>query len=74
VDGGFGSAVLESLAKQGLTKVSVKLHGLPDEFVEHGTPNELHQMLKLDAKGIAEVAKQLLESRQDTTATQLVTG
>ncbi|MCX6143835.1 MAG: hypothetical protein NTZ35_11500 [Ignavibacteriales bacterium] len=52
----------------------MKLHGLPDEVVEHGTPNELYQMLKLDARGIAEVAKQLLESRQDTRATQLVTG
>jgi 1-deoxy-D-xylulose-5-phosphate synthase len=74
IHGGFGSAVLESLARQGLNKVSVKLHGLPDEFVEHGTPNELHQMLKLDARGIAEVAKQLLQSRQDATATQLITG
>ena len=74
VSGGFGSAVLESLARQGLTKVLVKLHGLPDEFVEHGTPNELHQMLRLDARGIAEVARQLFESRQGTTATQLVTG
>ena len=74
INGGFGSAVLESLARQGLNKVSVRLHGLPDEFVEHGAPNELHQMLKLDARGIAEVAKQLLQSRQAATATQLATG
>ena len=74
INGGFGSAVLESLARQGVNKVCVRLHGLPDEFVEHGTPNELHQMLRLDARGIAEVATQLLQSKQDATATQLTTG
>ena len=70
--GGFGSAVLESLARQGLNKVVVKLHGLPDEFVEQGTPNELYQKLKLDARGIAEVAKEFLRSRQNAGADQLI--
>jgi 1-deoxy-D-xylulose-5-phosphate synthase len=74
INGGFGSAVLESLARQGLNKASVKLHGLPDEFVEHGTPNELYKLLRLDARGIAEVAKQLLQSRQDARAAELITG
>ena len=74
IHGGFGSAVLESLARQGLNRVSVKLHGLPDEFVEHGMPHELHQMLKLDEKGIAEVAKKLLQLRRDATAAQLMTS
>jgi 1-deoxy-D-xylulose-5-phosphate synthase len=74
INGGFGSAVLESLARQGLNRVFVKLHGLPDEFVEHGSPDELHQKLKLDASGIAEVAKQLLQSKQAAIASQLIAG
>jgi 1-deoxy-D-xylulose-5-phosphate synthase len=74
IQGGFGSAVLESLARQGLTKVPVRLHGLPDEFVEHGTPNELHELLGLDAQGIADTAKELVRSKQVARATQLITG
>lgn len=57
VQGGFGSAVLEGLARLNLQSAHVKLHGLPDEFVEQGTPAELHAMLKLDAPGIASVVK-----------------
>jgi deoxyxylulose-5-phosphate synthase len=35
----------------------VKVHGIPDEFIEHGSPQELYAMLKLDAPGIASVVK-----------------
>ncbi len=55
--GGFGSAVLEELARIGIQHVRVKVHGIPNEFVEHGTPAELHAMLKLDVPGIASVVK-----------------
>lgn len=34
--GGAGSAVLEFLEAEGVTDVSVKRIGLPDEFIEHG--------------------------------------
>lgn len=57
VTGGFGSAVLECIAEKGHPNVRVRLHGVPDEFVEHGTPAELHAMLRLDAPGIASVVK-----------------
>ncbi|MEK6755931.1 MAG: transketolase C-terminal domain-containing protein, partial [Bacteroidota bacterium] len=72
VQGGFGSAVLESLSRQGVANVSVKLHGLPDDFVEHGTPSELHQMLKLDPRGIADTVKEFLSSRQSKAALELI--
>jgi 1-deoxy-D-xylulose-5-phosphate synthase len=72
VQGGFGSAVLESLAKQGLTDVTIKLHGLPDTFVDHGTPAELYQLTKLDAAGIAELTKELLTSRHGKRAYELI--
>jgi 1-deoxy-D-xylulose-5-phosphate synthase len=34
--------------------------GIPDQFIEHGTPAELYHMLGLDAEGIAaSIIKQL---------------
>lgn len=57
IHGGFGSAVLECIVKKNFSHVHLKLHGLPDEFIEHGTPAELHALLKLDAPGIASVVK-----------------
>ncbi|MBI3578358.1 MAG: 1-deoxy-D-xylulose-5-phosphate synthase, partial [Ignavibacteriales bacterium] len=73
VVGGFGSAVLESLNKLGLMNVSVKVHGIPDQFIEQGTPNELHHMLKLDGVGIAEVVKEFLSSKHGKSALELIT-
>jgi 1-deoxy-D-xylulose-5-phosphate synthase len=71
--GGFGAAVLESLSRQGLVNVSVRLHGLPDAFVEHGSPSELQRMLRLDGPGIAEVVKEFLASRKGRPALELIT-
>ncbi len=53
IQGGFGSAVLEFFADNGYTP-TVKRLGIPDIFVEHGTPDELYQMLGLDANGLKE--------------------
>lgn len=39
--GGFGSAVLECLAENGLHNVPVKRLGIPDRFVEHGAKEVL---------------------------------
>ncbi len=52
IQGGFGSAVLEFMADNGY-QVQTKRLGISDSFVEHGTPEELYQMLGLDANGIA---------------------
>ena len=73
IQGGFGSAVLESLVEQGKGKNSVKLLGLPDSFVDHGTPKELHQLLKLHPQGIAETAKIFLSSNEGKSALELLT-
>ena len=51
--GGFGSAVLETLADAGLQNVDVHRIGLPDSFIEHGTAADQRQRLHLDAEGIA---------------------
>ncbi len=59
VEGGAGSAVLESLAAQGV-EVPVLQLGLPDQFVEHGDPAQLLADCGLDAPGIARAIRERL--------------
>lgn len=61
IQGGFGSAVAEYVA-QHHQNVDLKIHGIDDIYVDHGTQEELHKDLLLDAQGIAEVAKDFLAS------------
>ena len=60
VSGGFGSAVAEYLAAQGITDTRLKIHGVPDRFVEQGTPAELQRDLMLDPPGITTIVRDLL--------------
>ncbi len=64
ITGGFGSAILEFMNQHNIKDVDVIVHGLPDRFVEHGTPDELFRDLKLDAKGISEIIKDHLLSKE----------
>ena len=52
--GGMGSAILEYIADHGYTP---KIHriGIPDCFVQHGTPNELYKICGMDATSIENV-------------------
>ena len=69
IQGGFGSAVLEFMSDNNYN-IQVKRLGISDNFVEHGTPEELYHMLGLDAEGIAasilDVAKHLKPAKQLT--------
>lgn len=51
INGGFGSAVLEYFADKGYKPDIIRI-GLPDEFVTHGTVNELHHLVEIDTAGI----------------------
>lgn len=51
IAGGAGSAVNEYFMAQRLRREVLNL-GLPDEFVEQGTQQEIYQMLQLDSAGI----------------------
>lgn len=53
VRGGLGSAVIEYMADHNLHPEVIRL-GLPDQFVEHGTPEELYRLVGLDAETIKE--------------------
>lgn len=60
VVGGFGSAVVETIARLQIPNVRVKVHGIPDRYIEHGTLEELYRALRLDGSGIAAVVKDFL--------------
>ena len=59
--GGFGSAVLETLAEYGI-QVPVKRIGLPDIFIEHGSPAFLREKYGLTPEGIYQKALELLRA------------
>jgi len=59
--GGFGSAILESLNDAGLFHVALQRIGVPDVFVEHGTQAWLRSKYGLDAKAITSAAFQLVQ-------------
>ena len=49
--GGMGSAVLEFMADNGYAP-RIERIGLPDSFVEHGSPQELYQLCGMDEEAI----------------------
>ena len=51
VKGGLGSAVLEYMAAHGYTP-KVEIMGIPDEFIEHGAPEELYRLCKMDKEDV----------------------
>ena len=52
--GGMGSAILEFMADHGYTP-NVRRIGIPDRFVQHGTPKELYQICGMDAESIKKI-------------------
>jgi 1-deoxy-D-xylulose-5-phosphate synthase len=60
VTGGFGSAVLEFMAANNYS-AQVKILGIPDRIVEHGSIKELHAECGYDAKGIANTVREMMK-------------
>jgi 1-deoxy-D-xylulose-5-phosphate synthase len=62
--GGFGSAVAELLVDRRLGReVKLLRLGYPDEYVEHGTPQELLDKYSLNPAGISAAASTLLKKK-----------
>ena len=61
--GGFGSAVLELLAGEGIVNLPVRCMGLPDRFIEQGPQDLLRKNYGLSADGIFQQAMRLLAHR-----------
>ena len=62
VVGGFGSAVLEFMNEHKY-KAEVKMLGIPDHLVEHGTPKELHRECGYDAQAIKEAVLEMMRGK-----------
>jgi len=58
VKGGFGSAILEFMATHGY-KNDLRILGIPDRLVEHGTPAELHRECEYDAAAIITAVREM---------------
>ncbi len=69
VVGGFGSAVAEFIAVHNY-KAEIKILGIPDRLVEHGTLKELHRECGYDAKAIADTAREMMKEK--VTVSQLL--
>ncbi len=61
VAGGFGSAVLEFMNEYSY-KADVKILGIPDRLVEHGTPKQLYQEIGIDAPAIANHIREMVSA------------
>ena len=61
--GGAGSGVLEYLARKQLCKPVLQL-GLPDEFIKHGSPQEILAELQLDSPGVLAQIKAFMDQHQ----------
>src|SRR5690606_40032536 len=53
--GGLGSAILEFYAKHHIDDMVVRLMGIPDLFVEHGSISEQRNEVGLNAEGVLQV-------------------
>ena len=60
LQGGFGSAVLELLHDQGMTRHQVKRLGIGDRFIEQGPQDQLRHDVGIDHDGIVQAIQSLV--------------
>jgi 1-deoxy-D-xylulose-5-phosphate synthase len=61
LQGGFGSAILELLADEGLSDIQISRLGIPDEFVKHGSQEILLDKYGLNKSGIINRVMEMLD-------------
>jgi 1-deoxy-D-xylulose-5-phosphate synthase len=71
--GGFGSHVLEFLAREGALDKGQKVRSLvlPDVFIEQDTPAKMYSSAGLDARGIVAAVQKALGRKADRPAGQI---
>lgn len=62
--GGFGSGVMELMESKGVEGLKFLRIGVPDKFVEHGSPAKLRELYGLDDRGIAGKILEFVRSRE----------
>ncbi len=58
IQGGFGSAVIEFMVDNEYN-AKIKRLGIPDEFIEHGTQQELYHICGYDVDGICKAVREI---------------
>lgn len=61
IEGGFGQSVLALLKDKKVEKISAKLLGIPDKFIEHGSMEQLRSDCGLTEAGITQSIKEILK-------------
>lgn len=61
IKGGMGSAILEFAAENNYS-ASIERLGIPDEFIAHGTQDELYEVCRIDTGSIIGTARKMLAS------------
>ncbi|MFT4415643.1 1-deoxy-D-xylulose-5-phosphate synthase [Fredinandcohnia humi] len=64
LQGGFGSAVLEFAHDHGYQHSIIDRMGIPDEFIEHGNPNELLKEIGMTTEDVIERIHKLTPRKQ----------
>lgn len=59
IKGGFGSAILEFASENNYNN-TIKVLGIPDKFIHHGTVEELHKICRIDSASIQQEIKNML--------------
>lgn len=62
VVGGFGSAIAEFIMRHGY-KNDLKILGIPDDIIEHGSLKELHRECGYDAQAIADAVRDMMKEK-----------
>lgn len=60
VKGGFGTAILEFASENNYQNNTIKTLGIPDQFIEHGTTNELFESIHLSKEHLKKLILQSL--------------
>ena len=63
VKGGLGSAVAEYMATNGFAP-NIQMMGIPDNFVEHGSPEELYRICGMDKESLIAAILDLKNKKQ----------
>jgi 1-deoxy-D-xylulose-5-phosphate synthase len=58
---GFARAVLECMNAHNY-KAEIKILGIPDSIIEHGSPKELHHECGFDSASIADAVKLMIQA------------
>jgi len=68
VSGGLGSAVLEMAERRRLDASAIRVHAIPDQFIDHGPQAYQRAKFHLDAAGIADVVLEMYPEFERATS------